>query len=518
MSDGAATVPAKTKLTTKDSLRKVPDPCVVVIFGASGDLTERKLMPALFSLACEDFLPEQFAIVGVARSDMDNESFRQKTKAGIEKHSRLKPDQCDAWPKFAEDLVYHQANYDDPEGYSSLSKLLAKIDKKVGAGCNCLFYLSTPPVLYPVIVEQLGKAKLAQQANDKWRRIIIEKPFGHDLASAIQLNQQVHEVFQESQVYRIDHYLGKETVQNLLVFRFANAIFEPLWNRNYIDHVQIMVSEEVGLGSRAGYYDTAGVMHDMFQNHLLQLLTLTAMEPPAEFNATSLRDEKVKVLKAVRPIKPEEVAPYTVRAQYRSYRDEKGVARGTETATFAAIKLYIDNWRWRNVPFYLRSGKALADKVTEISVQFRHVPHLMFPLPSGQQLPPNTLSLCLQPNEGMQLSFETKQPGAGMRTRSVDMTFLYEQDFGKNTLPDAYERLILDALQGDASLFTRSDEIELAWSLIDPILQGWQGEYAPSLTFYESSTWGPSKAEEFIKADDRNWIYGCGVANDGKSG
>jgi glucose-6-phosphate 1-dehydrogenase len=508
--------PASTLPAHKDALRKVPDPCVVVIFGASGDLTERKLMPALFSLACEELLPEHFAIVGVARSEMDDDGFRQKTKDGIAKFSRLKSDECKAWPEFAAGLHYHQANYDDPAAYKALGELLAKIDEKAGAGCNCLFYLSTPPLLYPVIVEQLGKAGLAQQSGDNWRRIIIEKPFGYDLPSAIQLNQNVHEVFQESQVYRIDHYLGKETVQNLLVFRFANAIFEPLWSRNYIDHVQIMVSEDVGLGSRAGYYDTAGVMRDMFQNHLLQLFTLTAMEPPAEFNATSLRDEKVKVLKSVRPITPEDVGQYTVRAQYRSYRDEKGVARGTETATFAALRLYIDNWRWRNVPFYLRSGKALADKLTEVSVQFRHVPHLMFPLAPGDQLPPNTLSLCLQPNEGMQLSFETKIPGAGMRTRSVDMTFLYEQNFGKNILPDAYERLILDALQGDAALFTRGDEIELAWRIIDPILQGWQSKHAPSLTFYESGTWGPSKAEEFIKDDGRQWIYGYGVSSEGQ--
>ncbi len=501
-----------TAPTNKDVVRKVPEPCVVVIFGASGDLTERKLMPALFSLACEELLPENFAVVGVARSEMDNDSFRQKVKEGIARFSRLKPDECSAWPKFAEELHYHQANYDDPAGYAGLGKLLAQIDEQVGAGCNCLFYLSTPPLLYPVIVEQLGQAGLAQQTGDNWRRIIIEKPFGYDLASAIELNHQVHEVFHESQVYRIDHYLGKETVQNLLVFRFANAIFEPLWNRNYIDHVQIMVSEDVGLGSRAGYYDTAGVLRDMFQNHLLQLLTLTAMEPPAEFNAVSLRDEKVKVLKAVRQIKPEEVAQYTVRAQYRSYRDEKGVAPGTETATYAAIKLFIDNWRWRNVPFYLRSGKALTDKLTEVTVQFRHVPHLMFPLAPDDQLPPNRLSLCLQPNEGIQLSFETKIPGAGMRTRSVDMTFLYEQDFGKNILPDAYERLILDALQGDASLFTRGDEIELAWRIIDPILQGWQSKYAPAIIFYESGSWGPSKADEFIQADGREWLYGCGAA------
>lgn len=500
--------------TQEDELRKVPDPCVVVIFGASGDLTLRKLMPSLFSLTCEGLLPEQFSIIGVARSDMDDEGFRAKARKGIDSYSRLKPEQCNQWDSFAKNVYYHRVQYDDPQAYKSLSKLLAKIDKELGGACNCLFYLSTPPFLYPIIVEQLGKANLAQQSDNSWRRIIIEKPFGNDLGSATDLNHKVHEVFDESQVYRIDHYLGKETVQNLLVFRFANAIFEPLWNRNYIDHVQITVTEEVGLGSRAGYYDTAGIVRDMFQNHILQLFTLTAMEPPAEFNATALRDEKVKVLKAIQPIQSEDVSKYTVRAQYRTYRDEKGVAPGTETPTFAAIKLFVNNWRWRNVPFYLRSGKALADKVSEISIQFRHVPHLMFPLPPGQRLPPNALALCLQPNEGMNLKFETKVPGAGMRTRSVDMTFLYEQDFGKNILPDAYERLILDALHGDASLFTRSDEIELAWSLVDPILEGWAGEHAPVLAFYESGTWGPGKADEFMQADGREWMYGCSKCKD----
>jgi len=495
---------------TNDTLRKVPDPCVVVIFGASGDLTRRKLMSALFSLTCEGLTPEYFAVVGVARSNMDDDSFRERIQEGIETHSRIKPDElCQKWPDFGSNLFYHQANYDNPEDYQGLIKLLTKINKEQKIQCNYLFYLATPPNLSPTIVKQLGQAGLAQQTKDSWRRIIIEKPFGHDLASAMDLNKQIHQVFDESQVYRIDHYLGKETVQNLLVFRFGNAIFEPLWNRNYIDHVQITVAEEVGLGSRAGYYDTAGVIRDMFQNHLLQLLTLTAMEPPAEFNATSLRDEKVKVLKAVRPIKPDGVEQYTVRGQYRTYRDEKGVSPGTETPTFAILKLFIDNWRWRNVPFYLRSGKALADKVTEISIQFRHVPHLMFPLAPGEQLPPNVLGLCIQPNEGMNLRFETKIPGAGMRTRRVDMTFLYEQDFGKGTLPDAYERLILDALHGDPSLFTRSDEIELAWSLVDPILQGWSNNHAPALTFYESGTWGPGKADEFIQTDGREWLYGC---------
>ncbi len=504
MSDNAVDLSA-----VKDEIRQMPDPCAVIIFGASGDLTRRKLMPSLFSLSCEGLLPDQFSIVGVARSKMSEDDFREKIKEGVEAHSRIKSSQCNKWDSFAKNVFYHRANYDDPQAYKSLNKLLAKIDKQVGGACNCLFYLSTPPSLYPVIVDQLGRAGLAKQSEEVWRRIIIEKPFGHDLASATELNHQVHDVFNESQVYRIDHYLGKETVQNLLVFRFGNAIFEPLWNRNYIDHVQITVAEEVGLGSRAGYYDTAGVMRDMFQNHLLQLLSLTAMEPPAEFNATSLRDEKVKVLKAVQPIKPEEVAQYTVRAQYRTYRDEEGVASGTETPTFAAIKLFINNWRWRNVPFYLRSGKALAAKVTEISIQFRHVPHLMFPLPPGEQLPPNALNLCLQPNEGMNLRFETKVPGAGMRTRSVDMEFLYEQDFGENVLPDAYERLILDALHGDAALFTRSDEIELAWSLVDPILEGWAGKYASTLAFYELGAWGPGKSEEFIRADGREWLYGC---------
>jgi glucose-6-phosphate 1-dehydrogenase len=495
---------------TQDTLRQVLEPCTVIIFGASGDLTRRKLLPALFSLTCEGLAPEHFAVVGVARSNLNDDTFRQKTEEGVENYSRIKPDDlCQKWPDFTNNLFYHQADYDDPAGYQGLIELLVKFNEERNIQCNYLFYLATPPTLYPTIVKQLGKAGLAQQTTDNWRRIIIEKPFGHDLPSATQLNEQIHRVFDESQVYRIDHYLGKETVQNLLVFRFANAIFEPLWNRNYIDHVQITVAEEVGLGSRAGYYDTAGVMRDMFQNHLLQLLSLTGMEPPAEFNATALRDEKVKVLKAVRPIKPEEVGQYTARGQYRTYRDETGVAPDTETPTFACLKLYIDNWRWRNVPFYLRSGKALADKVTEISIQFRHVPHLMFPLPPGKQLPPNVLGLGIQPNEGMNLRIETKIPGAGMRTRPVDMTFLYEQNFGKGTLPEAYERLLLDALHGDAALFTRSDEIELAWSLIDRILQGWTREDAPALAFYESGTWGPDKAHEFIQADGREWLYEC---------
>lgn len=495
---------AGVEAETQSTLRKIPDPCTIVIFGASGDLTQRKLMPSLFSLACEGLLPERFNIIGVARSEMSDESFRERIKQGVTEHARLKPSK-ESWSKFAQRLHYHQASYDDPKGYEQLGQRLGEVSQATDGACNCLFYLSTPPVLYPVISQQLGSAGLAQQTDDFWRRIIIEKPFGKDLASATELNHQLHGVFKEHQVYRIDHYLGKETVQNLLVFRFANAIFEPLWNRNYIDHVQITVAEEVALGSRAGYYDTAGVLRDMFQNHIIQLMTLTAMEPPAEFNATSLRDEKVKVLKAIRPIKPDDVRNCVVRAQYRTYRDEPGVAERSKTPTYAALKLYVDNWRWRNVPFYLRSGKALAKKISEISIQFRHVPHLMFPLEGGKPLPPNVLSLCIQPNEGMNLSFETKVPGSGMQPQSVDMAFRYEQDFGKDSLPDAYERLLLDALQGDAALFTRSDEIELAWQVIDPVLKGLGSKYAPSLQFYEMGAWGPSKADEFLANDGRKW-------------
>jgi glucose-6-phosphate 1-dehydrogenase len=483
------------------------NPTVVVIFGASGDLTRRKLIPAFFSLYCEGRLSENFAVVGVARSEFGDEAFRQRLMSGVQQHSRRKLQKDAQWQNYASRLYYHQGNYDDPETYRSLAQHLKQVDDQHDTQGDYLFYLATPPGLYTTIVENLGAAGLAQSQGQGWRRIIIEKPFGHDLASAHDLNERVHQVFDEAQVYRIDHYLGKETVQNLLVFRFGNAIFEPLWNRNYIDHVQITVSETVGLEDRAGYYDGTGVMRDMFQNHLLQLLSLVALEPPVAFEATSLRDEKAKVLRAIRLMSQAEIAQATVRAQYRTYRDEPGVVKHSQTPTYAAVRFFIDNWRWRNVPFYLRSGKNLAAQTSDVTIQFKQIPHLMF---AGQglkdkSLPPNLLSLRIQPDEGVHLRFQTKVPGAGMRTRSVDMDFNYKQDFGDDTLPDAYERLLLDAIQGEAALFARSDEIETAWRIVDPIIQAWTKTNNPPLFFYEAGEWGPVEAEQLMAKDNRRW-------------
>ena len=480
--------------------RKPLPPFSIVIFGATGDLTHRKILPAFYTLAQQGLLPEEFNIIGFARRDWTDDMFRAEMRPSVEQFGRV-PVEAAAWDRFAANLHYHRSDFDQAAGYPQLSERLDRLGSP--AADNRLFYLATPPEAYPVIVQQLGAARL-NQSEHGWTRIIIEKPFGRDLQSGVALNRQVHEVFAEEQVYRIDHYLGKETVQNLIVFRFANAIFEPIWNRNYIDHVQITVAETVGVESRAGYYDTAGVGRDMLQNHLLQLLTLMAMEPPYAFDAHALRDEKVKVLQALRPIETKDTMP----GQYIGYRNEKGVAPKSQTPTFAAVKTHIDNWRWQGVPFFLRSGKQLADKTTEISIVFKRPPHSLFPLAPAELLTPNTLTLCIQPDEGMHLRFEARLPGAGMQRQTVDMNMNFAQDFTGAPLPEAYERLLLDALQGDATLFTRSDEIELAWQAIDPVIQAWETGAVP-LFFYEPGSWGPYEAANYL-GEGRGWRGHCG--------
>ncbi len=477
----------------------------IVIFGASGDLTRRKLIPSLFSLYCKQRLPQDFRILGMARRQLDDAAFRQAVQT-------FAPDTLGeaAWPGFAERLFFLCGDFSQPPVMRELRRRLVELEQ--GRTADRLYYLAIPPQVYEPAVVGLGEAGL-MQADAGWRRVVVEKPFGSSLETARALNAVLHRYLKEDQIYRIDHYLGKETVQNVLVFRFGNSIFEPIWNRNYIDHVQITVAESVGVGHRGAFYDRVGVLRDMFQNHLMQLLSLVAMEPPASFEADAIRDERVKLLSSIRPVRPEEVAAHTVRARYRGYLEEPGVAPDSQTETYAAVRLHVDNWRWHGVPFYLRSGKRLAQKSTEIVIEFRRVPHMMFPLEPGEAIRPNRLAICVQPDEGIHLRFEAKVPDTVATMRSVDMTFHYQDAFGPCAIPEAYERLLLDALHGDQSLFIRADTIERAWSLIDPILEGWQRPDAPPLATYEPGSWGPEEAEAFIGAEGRAWLRGCGAHN-----
>jgi len=473
-------------------------PTSIVIFGASGDLTQRKLVPSLFNLYRKGRLPKQFRIVGYGNTNFSDDQFRTHLEEGMKQFASFeyKPEE---WNSFVVNIAYQQGRYTDLADFKKLGSFLK--DWEISSG-NRIYYMATPPGVFPNIIDLLGLTDQLTEYNG-WRRVVIEKPFGTDFESAQSLNNQIHKGLTEKQIYRIDHYLGKETVQNILVARFANTIFEPLWNRNYIDHVEITVSEKVGVEHRGRFYDNVGVMRDMFQNHLLQLTSLVAMEPPASFDASALRNEKVKVLSSIHPMTVEEVAKRTVRAQYHGYRAEDGVEPNSTTPTYAAIKLQIDNWRWQGVPFYLRSGKNLKEKLTQVTIEFKTPPHLLFPT-QNSKLTPNMLVLYLQPDEGIHWRFEAKVPDTIADMRSVDMEFKYADSFGKTAIPEAYERLLLDTITGDASLFTRADEVETAWGLIDPIIEGWEELKHPIAT-YDPGTWGPKEANELLSKDHRQW-------------
>ena len=498
----------------------VPEPCVMVIFGASGDLTERKLIPALYYLARQHLLPDGFSVIGCGKTHYTDDSFRNKMRDAVKKYLNLSAEHDESVDSFTQGVHYISDDFGDSAAYQQLKNLLDRLDEERSTCGNRLFYLATPPSFFPVVIKHLGAAGLSQPKENgcSWTRIVVEKPFGRDLESSRELNRTLTSVFREEQIFRIDHYLGKETVQNLLVFRFGNGIFEPVWNRRYIDHVQITVAEEMGIENRGSYYEEAGLLRDMIQNHVLSLMSLVAMEPPAVFESTAVRDEKAKAMRAVRPIPLDHLNDYVVRGQYvegwadgqklSSYRAEPKVSPQSTTETFAALKLYIDNWRWADVPFYVRSGKRLSSRVSEIAIQFRRAPHLLFQGILTRAIEPNILTVRIQPDEGMSLKFNAKIPGTTMQIRPVAMDFQYDKAFGEAPPTTAYETLLLDCMLGDPMLFTRDDFVDLSWQLITPILNHWKEDGKKVLYFYEGGTWGPPAADTFIERDGRKWHLG----------
>jgi glucose-6-phosphate 1-dehydrogenase len=494
-------------------LERTAEPCVVVILGASGDLTKRKLMPALFRLAQARLIPAEFAVVGASRTAMETEEFRAQMRDAVAEFSDDKEIDPQVWESFAQKLYYVTLDIGTPGDFKQLGSLLEKVNGEHGTQGNRLFYLSTAPQLFAEAVKQLGETGLTKSRG--WVRVIVEKPFGSDLESARELNQRLHEHLEESQIYRIDHYLGKETVQNLLVFRFANGIYEPLWNRQYIDHVQITNAETVGVEGRGGYYEGAGVVRDMIQNHVFQLLSLIAMEPPASLDSEAVRDEKIKAMTSARAFTPERVRGECVRGQYGAgaingepvvgYRDEPGVAKDSTTETFAALTMYFDNWRWSGVPFFIRSGKRLTKRATEIAIQFKDAPHQLFGREVMEQVAANQLIIRIQPDEGITLRFAAKVPGQVTRVRDVNMDFRYGSSFGVQ-LAEAYERLLLDCMLGDPTLYARTDMTERGWEIVMPILDEWARMKSDvSFPNYEAGTWGPEASDELIEHAGRRW-------------
>jgi glucose-6-phosphate 1-dehydrogenase len=503
-------------LEEQTRLKKTADPCIMIIFGATGDLTGRKLLPALYNLAREGQLPGHFACVGFARREKSNEMFREEMFEAINKYSRNRPVDREVWDGFEDKIFYHQSDFDNDRGYEELAHLLQTIDAQFGTQGNRVFYLSTQPSYFPEIIEKLNKHKLTYDINkvhDKWSRVIIEKPFGHDLKSAQQLQKEISQHLDESQIYRIDHYLGKETVQNLLVFRFSNSIFESVWNNHHIDHVQISVSEEIGIGTRGKLWEEAGMLRDIVQNHMMQLLSLVAMEPPTSLKADAIHAEKIKVIEAIRPLPIEHLNSTAVRGQYGpgyingkeviGYRQEQNVAPDSNVETYAALKLTVDNWRWAGVPFYLRAGKRLPKRTTEIAIVFKDAPGYLFQT-NGKKNEPNVLAIRIQPDEGISLKINCKIPGLSSLIQPVKMDFHYGSYFG-STPPEAYERLLCDCMAGDNTLFARADEALGSWRLLTPLLKRWEEEKPSDFPNYASGTWGPKAADELLAKDGRYW-------------